>query len=171
MGAVEDPENAAAAESAFVRRTAANPDDDRAWEAYLAWLEGDDPDRFEYARLAREHRAAVARVESLEHDLRRLEQRVDPEWVDRAFPLIVRSGMVGRFYGRPGPDAAPFVAVGDYVGPNTPVGFIEAMGVYVRITAGMSGVVSEVLVEDKQVVEYHQPILRLERVSSWLDRW
>ena len=42
------------------------------------------------------------------------------------------------------------------------VGLIEAMKIYDNIEAGCSGVVVEVLVKDKQPVEYNQVLFRVD---------
>ena len=76
-------------------------------------------------------------------------------------PHPVVSPMVGTFYRAPEPGAAPFVAVGDLVGPGQVVGIVEAMKLMNEITAGQAGRVVEVLVGDGQPVEYDQPLIAL----------
>jgi acetyl-CoA carboxylase biotin carboxyl carrier protein len=71
------------------------------------------------------------------------------------------SPMVGTFYRRPSPDAAPYVDLGDSLDPDTVVCIVEAMKVNNEIKAEMSGEVVEVLAEDGQPVEFDQPLFRV----------
>lgn len=74
----------------------------------------------------------------------------------------VTTPMLGTFYGRPAPDAAPFVAVGDSVGPDTTVGIIEVMKLMNPVTAGVTGRVVEVCAADGDMVEHGQVLFRIE---------
>jgi len=76
----------------------------------------------------------------------------------------IKSPMVGTFYRAPSPDAAPYVDVGSEVNPDTVVCIIEAMKVMNEIKAEVSGVVTQVLVENGKPVEYGQPLFKV-RVS------
>jgi acetyl-CoA carboxylase biotin carboxyl carrier protein len=73
----------------------------------------------------------------------------------------IRSPMVGTFYRRPSPDAAPYVDVGDAVGEDTVVCIVEAMKVNNEIKAELSGEVLAILAEDGQPVEFDQPLFRV----------
>jgi acetyl-CoA carboxylase biotin carboxyl carrier protein len=75
--------------------------------------------------------------------------------------LEVRAPMLGTFYGAPKPGAAPFVAVGDRVGADTAVGIIEVMKLMNSISAGVEGVVVEVLACDGDLVEFDQVLMRV----------
>ena len=75
--------------------------------------------------------------------------------------LEVKSPMIGTLYRRPSPDSDPFVEVGTAVEPDTVVCIIEAMKVMNEIKAEMSGVVTEILVEDSRPVEFGQPLFRV----------
>ena len=46
--------------------------------------------------------------------------------------------------------------------PETPIGQIEAMKVFTEIPAGCSGVVEEVLVKNKDFVEYGTVLFRVD---------
>ena len=74
----------------------------------------------------------------------------------------IDSPLVGTLYRAPGPEAQPFVRVGDTVNADTTVCIIEAMKVMNEIPAGKSGVIKEILVENGQPVEYGQPIFVIE---------
>jgi acetyl-CoA carboxylase biotin carboxyl carrier protein len=74
----------------------------------------------------------------------------------------IRSPTIGTFYAQREPGAPPFVTVGSRVKPDTVVCLIEAMKVYNEIAAGCSGVVAEVLVNDKDFVEYNTVLFRVD---------
>ena len=72
------------------------------------------------------------------------------------------SPMVGTFYASASPDADAFANVGDEVVPDTIVCIVEAMKVMNEITAGASGVVKKVLVENGHPVEFGEPLFVIE---------
>jgi acetyl-CoA carboxylase biotin carboxyl carrier protein len=74
----------------------------------------------------------------------------------------IKSPTVGTFYAREKPEANPYVGVGVRVTPTTIVGLIEAMKLFNEIYAGCSGVITEVLVENQQPVEYGQVLFRVD---------
>jgi len=71
---------------------------------------------------------------------------------------IVKSPMVGTFYRAPGPDAKPFVEVGQVVKPGDTLCIIEAMKLLNEIEAEVGGAIREILVENGQAVEYGQAL-------------
>lgn len=75
---------------------------------------------------------------------------------------VIKSPMVGTFYSAASPDAAPFVKVGDQVGPDTTICIIEAMKVFNEVPAECSGKIAAILVTSGAAVEYGQPLFRLE---------
>ncbi|HET6375547.1 MAG TPA: acetyl-CoA carboxylase biotin carboxyl carrier protein [Methylocella sp.] len=77
-------------------------------------------------------------------------------------PGTVKSPMVGTAYLRPSPDAAPFVEVGAKVKAGDKVLLVEAMKTFNEILAPRDGIVTGILVEDGQPVEYGQPLLVIE---------
>ncbi|MGQ9505145.1 MAG: acetyl-CoA carboxylase biotin carboxyl carrier protein [Thermogutta sp.] len=76
--------------------------------------------------------------------------------------VFIRSPMVGTFYAAPDPDSAPYVKVGDMVGPETVVGIVEAMKVFNEIPAEVSGKIVAILVENGEPVEYGQPMFKVD---------
>lgn len=68
------------------------------------------------------------------------------------------SPMVGTFYRASSPDANSFVNIGDRVGEKTVVCIIEAMKLMNELEAEVKGQITEVLVENGQLVEYGQPL-------------
>ncbi len=78
------------------------------------------------------------------------------------YPDAVKSPMVGTAYLRPNPDAKPFVEIGARVSLGDKLLLIEAMKTFNDIVATKSGVVTAILVEDGQPVEYGEPLLVIE---------
>lgn len=74
----------------------------------------------------------------------------------------IRSPIVGTFYAAPSPDAAPFVKVGDQVGPETTVCIVEAMKVFNEVPAECSGRIVAVLAQSGDAVEFGQPLFKVE---------
>lgn len=79
---------------------------------------------------------------------------------------VVTAPMLGVFYGRPSPDAAPFVTVGDTVDVDTTVAIVEVMKLMNQVTAGVAGTVVEVCAADGELVEFGQLLLRIEETRS-----
>jgi acetyl-CoA carboxylase biotin carboxyl carrier protein len=79
---------------------------------------------------------------------------------------LVKSPIVGTFYGAPSPEAAPFVRVGDFVEAGQTVCIVEAMKLMNEIEADISGEVARVLVENGQPVEYGEPLFALRPTSK-----
>ena len=74
---------------------------------------------------------------------------------------IIRSPMVGTFYRAAEPGAPPFVEAGSRVDPDTIVCIIEVMKLMNSVTAGVSGTVTHVFVENARMVEYGQPLIAI----------
>ena len=74
----------------------------------------------------------------------------------------VCSPMVGTFYGASSPDAKPFVKVGQQVAAGDTLCIVEAMKMMNQIEADKSGVVTAILVEDGNPVEFDQPLVIIE---------
>lgn len=75
---------------------------------------------------------------------------------------VIKSPIVGTFYASSSPDAAPFVKVGDQVGPDTTVCIVEAMKVFNEVPAECSGKIVAVLVESGDAVEFGQALFQVE---------
>ena len=75
---------------------------------------------------------------------------------------IVKSPLVGTFYAAPSEDAQPFVKVGDTVKKGQTLAIVEAMKLMNEIESEFDGVVTEILVENEDNVEYGQPLFRIQ---------
>ena len=78
--------------------------------------------------------------------------------------LEIRAPMLGTFYGAPKPGAEPFVAIGGRVSVDSAVGIIEVMKLMNSISAGVEGILVEVLVRDGDLVEFDQVLMRVRAV-------
>jgi len=77
-------------------------------------------------------------------------------------PGAVKSPMVGTAYRAPEPGAANFVEVGTKVAVGTPLLIIEAMKTMNQIPAPKAGVITAILIESGQPVEYGEPMMIIE---------
>lgn len=74
----------------------------------------------------------------------------------------IKSPMIGTFYRSSGPDAGPFVSVGDKVTKGQTVCIIEAMKLFNEIESEVSGTIVKVMVENASPVEYDQVLFVVE---------
>lgn len=70
----------------------------------------------------------------------------------------ITSPMVGIFYSSPSPDKPPFTELGKNVKVGDVICIIEAMKIMNQIESDANGVISRVLVENGDPVEYGQPL-------------
>ena len=73
----------------------------------------------------------------------------------------VLSPMPGTFYAASSPEADPFVKVGDSVKKGDTLCIVEAMKIMNEIEAEYNGVISEVLINNADPVEYNQPLFKI----------
>ena len=71
---------------------------------------------------------------------------------------IVKSPMVGTFYRSSAPGTAPYVELGSVVKEGDTVCIIEAMKLLNEIDTDVGGVITQILVENGQPVEFGQPL-------------
>ena len=81
-----------------------------------------------------------------------------PEAAPVAAGHTVKAPMVGTFYRAANPGSAAFAEVGQTVTEGEPLCIIEAMKLLNEIEADKSGVITEILVENGEPVEYGQPL-------------
>lgn len=74
----------------------------------------------------------------------------------------IKSPTPGTFYAASSPGAEPFIKVGSRVTPTTVVCVIEAMKIFNEIPADCTGVITEILVENQQPVEYGQVLFQVD---------
>ena len=74
---------------------------------------------------------------------------------------VVRSPMVGSFYGSPAPGSPTFVTVGQTVAQGDVLCIVEAMKMMNQIEADKAGTIGAILVEDGEPVEFDQPMFTI----------
>lgn len=74
---------------------------------------------------------------------------------------VVTAPFVGVFYRRPAPNEPPFVEVGSRVRADDTVCLIEVMKLFNSIHAGVDGVITAIEVNDGELVEYGQVLMRI----------
>jgi acetyl-CoA carboxylase biotin carboxyl carrier protein len=74
---------------------------------------------------------------------------------------LVKSPIVGTFYGSPSPGAAPFVSPGDRVEKGQVICIVEAMKLMNEIETDVSGEIVKCLVSNGQPIEFGQPLFSI----------
>jgi acetyl-CoA carboxylase biotin carboxyl carrier protein len=74
---------------------------------------------------------------------------------------LLKSPIVGTFYGSPSPGAAQYIAPGDRVTKGQVIGVVEAMKLMNEIEADVSGEIVKCLVSNGQPVEFGQPLFSI----------
>lgn len=77
---------------------------------------------------------------------------------------IITSPMVGTFYSSSSPGSPPFVDEGDTVSVGDVICIIEAMKIMNQIESDVDGVLSRILVENGDPVEFGQPLFVISKV-------
>jgi len=116
-------------------------------------------------RVARQASPAVGALPAGPAALQRPAAQVPDEAADgdpAKHPGCVRSPMVGTAYLAPEPGAPPFVGVGSRVVQGQTLLIIEAMKTMNHIPAPKAGVVTRILVGNRQPVEFGEPLAIIE---------
>ena len=71
---------------------------------------------------------------------------------------MVKSPIVGTYYGSPSPGAAPFVSPGEHVDKGQVICIVEAMKLMNEIESDVAGEVVKCLVSNGQPIEFGQPL-------------
>jgi acetyl-CoA carboxylase biotin carboxyl carrier protein len=74
---------------------------------------------------------------------------------------LVKSPIVGTFYGSPSPGAAPFVSPGDFVEKGQVICIVEAMKLMNEIESDAAGEIVRCLVTNGQPIEFGQPLFSI----------
>ena len=83
------------------------------------------------------------------------------EATEKTEGTVITSPLVGTFYAAKAEGEKPFISVGDTVKKGQVIGIVEAMKLMNEIEAEADGTVAEILVENEQLVEFGQPLVRL----------
>ena len=71
---------------------------------------------------------------------------------------LVKSPIVGTFYGSPSPGAEPFVKIGGHIETGQTLCIVEAMKLMNEIESDVTGEVLRIFADNGQPVEYGQPL-------------
>jgi acetyl-CoA carboxylase biotin carboxyl carrier protein len=74
---------------------------------------------------------------------------------------LVKSPIVGTYYGSPSPGAAAFVAIGDHVDKGQVICIVEAMKLMNEIESDAAGEIVKCFVSNGQPIEYGQPLFAI----------
>lgn len=102
-------------------------------------------------RLRRDPRAAAARSLKV---IGEAPEAASPQTLHR-----VLAPLTGVYYAAPNPSSSPYVAIGDWVEPDSVVGLIETMKVFNQVAAECRGRVMEILVKHGRLIHAGEPIL------------
>jgi acetyl-CoA carboxylase biotin carboxyl carrier protein len=69
--------------------------------------------------------------------------------------------LVGTVYLKPSPDAVPFKQVGDRVAVGEQVAIVESMKLMTPVKSTVAGVITAVLVEEEEVVDFDKPLFNV----------
>jgi acetyl-CoA carboxylase biotin carboxyl carrier protein len=76
---------------------------------------------------------------------------------------VVTSPVIGTFYRAAEPGAEPYVGKGSVVKPGDVLGIVEVMKLFNEVKAESAGTIEDILAEDGQMVEYGQPLFRIQK--------
>lgn len=99
----------------------------------------------------------INKVENLEEAITSEASKIDAKFE------YIKSPMVGTFYKAMSPDADSFVSVGQKVSKGDIVCIVEAMKLMNEISADSNLEILEVMVNDKDMVEYGQELFKIRR--------
>lgn len=85
--------------------------------------------------------------------------RAQPDHTWPPGSILVRSPMVGTFYRKPSPDAAPFVEIGQEVEEGSTLCIVEVMKLMNSISASAHGTIIHILVANAEAVEPGQILM------------
>lgn len=83
--------------------------------------------------------------------------------------VTIQAPIMGLFYDKPHPGADPFVTVGAAVDENTTVCLIEVMKLFQAVRAGVRGIIAQICVKDKEIVEIGQILFRVQPADRGLS--
>lgn len=89
-------------------------------------------------------------------------QEVKVEVPEEKKLVTITSPLVGIFHRSPAPETPPFVEVGNPVKKGQVLCIVEAMKLMNEIESDVDGVVTKILVENGQPVEYGEPLFLIE---------
>jgi len=111
-------------------------------------------------RLVRQEKKVVSQnLKPIDNEAESSEELV----ADEKF-LGIKAPLAGTFYIASSPENDPFITVGQKVKKGDVVGIIEAMKLMNEVKADREGRVTQIMAQDGHLVEYGQPLVRIEYV-------
>jgi acetyl-CoA carboxylase biotin carboxyl carrier protein len=89
------------------------------------------------------------------------DHRAKGEHTLNAETYMITSPLMGTFYSAPAPGEADFVKVGQRVNSNEVVCVIESMKVFTELKANQPGTVTQILVQNEDVVMKNQALIEI----------
>lgn len=127
----------------------------------LSSIEIDFPDGTKIS-MTKENKVVVKQIETGDQEISEIIENTEEIKEDNLNKNIVKSPMVGTFYMKPSPSSDPYVEIGQRVKKGDTLCIIEAMKLMNEIESEFDGVVSQILVNDGEPVEYGKPLFVIE---------
>ncbi len=86
---------------------------------------------------------------------------IQPEQIETKECKTIKSPMVGTFYSKSSPTAKPYVGVGSIVKKGDIVCVVEAMKLMNEIEADVEGEITEICVNDGDIVDYGKVLFKI----------
>ena len=90
-----------------------------------------------------------------------LPAEIKPPTAEKKY-IEIKSPMVGTFYAAPAPDAAPYVKLNQKISVGQVVCIVEAMKLMNEIESEVAGMVTKIMVQNAQPVEFGQVLFLIE---------
>jgi len=112
--------------------------------------------------IALTRRSALSHVESYNHTTPAPQAPAAPVTItDIVVARHETSPMVGVYYAAPNPGEPAFIKVGQKIKAGDTIGIVEAMKIMNPIQATQDGTIAEILVNNSDVIQFGQPLIRL----------
>lgn len=97
----------------------------------------------------------------LEKENNSIENSQEVQELESKEMISLKSPLVGTFYCAPGPNQDPYVEIGQKVNVGDTLCILEAMKSMNEIKASQTGIVTDILVNDGDLVEYDQVLIQM----------
>ncbi len=104
----------------------------------------------------------TAPTQMVEQPQHQVAENVEKPEAKEQHGTTIKAPMVGTVYLKPEPEKPSYVSVGQKVAKGDVVCIIEAMKMMTEIKSEVSGTISEILVDTEDLVEFDQPLFRVE---------
>ena len=126
----------------------------------ISVIEGTDITEIDIERSG--ERLRIKRGNAVEKPNRTIEQGANTNISEDRELIAITSPLVGTFYRSPSMDSPPFVEVGSEVRKGDVLCIVESMKLMNEIEAEFEGIITSILIENGQPVEYGQTLFILE---------